>query len=108
MTWIVKKCPVPGGTRQHNRPNRARPTARNRSGYGTAWKAVAVMLMLGGCAGSEREAPVGIGTGVNEMKRSPCACIEIPQHYPDGYREMILRSFKNAGTGYVPVGPVIS
>lgn len=41
--------------------------------------AVAAGLPLAGCASDvDNQMPVGIGTGVNTLKRSPCACVELP------------------------------
>lgn len=34
---------------------------------------------LAACSSHMQPAPVGIGTGPNELKQSPCACTEIPQ-----------------------------
>lgn len=46
-----------------------------------------IALLLSACtaiSGSdEQKGPVGIGKGINEMKRSPCACTEIPMSLPD-------------------------
>ena len=33
---------------------------------------------------ANQQPPVGIGPGVNELQRSPCACLEIPMQIPDG------------------------
>ena len=43
---------------------------------------------LSGCSGilvgsDKVKGPVGIGTGVDELKESPCACTEIPMKFPD-------------------------
>jgi hypothetical protein len=44
-----------------------------------------VALLLGGCeswVGSEEvPPPVGIGGELNQLKRSPCTCLELPQQY---------------------------
>lgn len=45
-----------------------------------------VALGLSGCQGvlgrsDKMPEPVGIGFEVDELKRSPCACIEIPQNW---------------------------
>jgi hypothetical protein len=37
------------------------------------------MLALAACSSHMQPAPVGIGSGPNELKQSPCACAEIPQ-----------------------------
>lgn len=42
-------------------------------------------VLLAGCT-TTTTPPVGIGTGVNELKRSPCACIEIPMTIPAEFR----------------------
>ncbi len=56
----------------------------------TISRMAAVVLIIGtlsACStvfGSEElPEPVGIGRGTNDLKRSPCACIELPQHYED-------------------------
>ncbi len=46
--------------------------------------------LLGGC-GSDSAEPVGIGHGVDELKRSPCACMTVPQDFGPGWREDVLR-----------------
>lgn len=46
--------------------------------------ALAVLLALAGC-GAQREAQPGIGSGADTYKRSPCACLAVPQHYPPGW-----------------------
>lgn len=43
----------------------------------------AMLLTLASCGSAEVPEPVGIGTGVDELKRSPCACMEIQQDYSD-------------------------
>lgn len=46
------------------------------------------VIMLSGCYGSYYEPePVGIGTGSDELKLSPCACmeIELPKNLPDWF-----------------------
>ena len=45
-------------------------------------------VVLSGCYGSYYEPePVGIGTGSDELKLSPCACmeIELPKDLPDWF-----------------------
>lgn len=47
-----------------------------------------VLMILSGCYGSYYEPePVGIGAGIDELKLSPCACIEIelPKNLPDWF-----------------------
>lgn len=47
-----------------------------------------VLFLLSGCFGSYYEPePVGIGRGSNELKLSPCACmeIELPKNLPDWF-----------------------
>lgn len=54
--------------------------------------AIASLLLVSGCFGSYYEPePVGIGKGVNELKLSPCACLqlELPKDLPDWYVETI-------------------
>lgn len=53
-----------------------------------------VLLLLSGCGifGSYYEAePVGVGKGVDELKLSPCAClqVELPKTLPDWFVETI-------------------
>lgn len=36
-----------------------------------------ITLAVAGC-GSSVEKPKAIGTGIDDMKRSPCACLELP------------------------------
>ena len=46
------------------------------------------LLFLSACYGSYYEPePVGIGTGSDELKLSPCACmeIELPKNLPDWF-----------------------
>ncbi len=46
------------------------------------------IVMLSGCYGSYYEPePVGIGTGSDELKLSPCACmeIELPKDLPEWF-----------------------
>ena len=52
--------------------------------------AAGALLAAAGCSthtidsGSHiNKGPVGIGTGINELKGSPCACVEIPMTLPD-------------------------
>lgn len=39
--------------------------------------ATIALLSLAACT-SAQPTPIGIGTGVNDLKRSPCACMPIP------------------------------
>lgn len=53
-----------------------------------------LLLLLAGCGvfGSYYEAePVGVGKGVDELKLSPCAClqVELPKNLPDWFVETI-------------------
>lgn len=53
-----------------------------------------LLLLLSACGvfGSYYEAePVGVGKGVDELKLSPCACmqIELPKTLPDWFVEAI-------------------
>lgn len=53
---------------------------------------LASLLLVSGCFGSYYEPePVGVGKGVNELKLSPCACLqlELPKNLPDWYVETI-------------------
>ncbi len=38
-----------------------------------------VTIVLAGCGRSDREVPRGIGEGRDDLKRSPCACLQIDQ-----------------------------
>ncbi len=53
-----------------------------------------VLMLLSSCGifGSYYEAePVGVGKGVDELKLSPCACmqVELPKTLPDWFVETI-------------------
>ncbi len=53
---------------------------------------IATLLMLSGCFGSYYEPePVGIGKGADELKLSPCACMELdlPKNLPDWFVAII-------------------
>jgi len=39
----------------------------------------AAIFALSACGSTEQQDPVGIGSGTDEFKRSPCACLEIEQ-----------------------------
>jgi hypothetical protein len=47
--------------------------------------AIALVMLLNACStlygGIESPDPVGIGRDSEELKRSPCACSEVPQNY---------------------------
>jgi hypothetical protein len=45
------------------------------------------LLTLSACGNTTAE-PVGIGRSAEELKRSPCACLEIPMRAPTG-REVL-------------------
>ena len=50
------------------------------------------LFVVSGCFGSYYEPePVGIGRGSNELKLSPCACMEIdlPKNLPDWFVAII-------------------
>lgn len=40
-------------------------------------------LPLAACSSDRVPEPVGIGGDVDELKKSPCACLELPQNYHD-------------------------
>ena len=41
--------------------------------------AAACVLAAAGCtSATDNQMPLGIGTGPNSLKQSPCACIELP------------------------------
>ena len=47
-----------------------------------------VLFVLSGCYGSYYEPePIGIGSGSDELKLSPCACmeVELPKTLPDWF-----------------------
>lgn len=50
--------------------------------------AISAIVLLGGCAqsiatgGAVEKGPVGSGSGVDQLKGSPCACVEINQSIP--------------------------
>ena len=51
-----------------------------------------VIFLLSGCFGSYYEPePVGVGKGGDELKLSPCAClqVELPKDLPDWFVETI-------------------
>jgi uncharacterized lipoprotein len=48
----------------------------------TALAALA-LLTLSACASNETREPVGIGSDYDELKGSPCACVEIPMTFPE-------------------------
>lgn len=53
---------------------------------------VMVFFLLSGCYGSYYEPePVGVGKGGDELKLSPCAClqVELPKDLPDWFVETI-------------------
>lgn len=47
---------------------------------------LAAAALLDACAG-DREQPAGIGSGRDELKRSPCACLELPLEDGGRWRE---------------------
>ncbi len=47
-------------------------------------KLLSIVFLLGlltACGSDTVPEPIGIGSDVDELKKSPCACIEIPQDY---------------------------
>lgn len=44
--------------------------------------ALATIVGLSACNSANQQPPVGIGPGINELQRSPCACIELPMAIP--------------------------
>jgi hypothetical protein len=48
--------------------------------------ALAAVFGLAACNSANQQPPVGIGPGINELQRSPCACIEIPMTVPSDLR----------------------
>lgn len=54
-----------------------------RSTAGLRRAMVCVMVLaLCGCGDSNLLEPIGIGPDRDSLKRSPCACYELPQHGP--------------------------
>lgn len=54
--------------------------------------AIIFVCLLSGCFGSYYEPePVGVGKGGDELKLSPCAClqVELPKNLPDWFIETI-------------------
>ena len=56
--------------------------------------ALALLLAapLSGCGliQTEEKSP-GIGSGTDQLKKSPCACVDIEQRYPPGWRDAFRR-----------------
>lgn len=48
--------------------------------------ALAAALGVAACNSSNQQPPVGIGPGINELQRSPCACLELPMAIPADLR----------------------
>ena len=44
--------------------------------------AFVAVFSLAACNSSNQQLPVGIGPGINELQRSPCACVELPMVIP--------------------------
>lgn len=40
------------------------------------------LVFLGACSTTRTPDPIGFGPGVNDLKRSPCACLPIEQKIP--------------------------
>lgn len=59
------------------------PSTMPRS-RGAWWGALfcALSFLLSGCASSDLLDPIGIGSDRDALKRSPCACYELPQRGP--------------------------
>lgn len=50
------------------------------------------LILLGGCAstiGSTEEQHPEIGRDRDDYKRSPCACLEVEQQYPEGWDDWL-------------------
>jgi hypothetical protein len=46
---------------------------------------VPLILLLGACSTSIfTPDPIGVGSGTEDLKASPCACVEIPMNIPAG------------------------
>lgn len=53
---------------------------------------ILILFLISGCFGSYYEPePIGIGKGSNELKLSPCACmqLDLQQNLPDWFVETI-------------------
>lgn len=51
------------------------------------WGAASILVTwLASCGNSNQLEPIGIGPDRDELKRSPCACVELQQMYPLGTR----------------------
>ncbi|GEM_PF-6604982 len=48
-------------------------------------------LALAACGGTDREEVQGVGDGADDLKLSPCACMEVPTDRPGdtGWRERL-------------------
>jgi len=42
-----------------------------------------VTLTVSACGSDTLPEPVGIGEAIDDLKRSPCACLEVEQDYSD-------------------------
>ena len=40
-----------------------------------------IAFLVAGCSSERQPEPIGIGRDRDALKRSPCACMEIPQNY---------------------------
>lgn len=45
-----------------------------------------VVMTVSACGTVNSLEPIGIGPDRDELKRSPCACTELPQNYADWFR----------------------
>jgi hypothetical protein len=50
-------------------------------GHSGALAACVVTAFLSSCGSSDMFEPIGIGPERDDLKQSPCACIELPQTY---------------------------
>lgn len=51
---------------------------------------IATALLLAACSG-DLDRPRHTGGDPDDLRRSPCACRELPQHWDDGERDRLLR-----------------
>lgn len=58
---------------------------------------VLLPLFLAGCGTIRDALPAGVGTGRDDLKRSPCACLELaPVDAPPAWREDISRQLRRS------------
>lgn len=73
----MTRYPVPSDSHPSATP-RSRDALRRRLSVALL---VVPVLLLSACGGRSALEPVGIGSGRDDLKRSPCACYELRQNY---------------------------